>query len=119
MSEAHVHFRVGTEQYALPVENVLEVAELGLIAPVPGAPDSVLGVRNLHGQVLPVVDLAPLLGVKRRGGRSRLVIAEDAGRRGGLVVDDVVEVGELLSESGETQLDLDAVFTAIGAGAGA
>jgi purine-binding chemotaxis protein CheW len=117
MSRAHVHFRVGAEEYALPVEHVLEVAEVGSISPVPGAPEPVLGVRNLHGQVLPVVDLAPVLGMERRGDRSRLLVAEEAGRRAGLVVDDVLEVGELLRGSGKTELDLGAVFTAVEAGA--
>ena len=54
MSGVHVRVRVAGEHYALPVEDVLEVAELRAITPVPGAPPAVLGVRNLRGQVLPV-----------------------------------------------------------------
>ena len=47
----------------MPVENVLEVAELGGLSAVPGAGGAVLGVRNLHGQVLPVFDLARVLAI--------------------------------------------------------
>ena len=69
----HVRFRVGDESFALPVGQVLEVAELGSLAPVPGAPPSVLGVRNLRGQVLPVIDLAGVLGTAHapRGAEAR------------------------------------------------
>ena len=60
----HVRLRVGSELYAIPIENVLEVAELGELSAVPGAEPVVLGVRNLHGQVLPVFDLAWALVIK-------------------------------------------------------
>jgi purine-binding chemotaxis protein CheW len=91
----HVRFRVGTESYAVPVEQVLEVAVLGALAPVPGAPPAVLGVQNLRGQVLPVVDLATVFGLQRDGPAKRLVITESQGRRAGLAIDEVVDVGEL------------------------
>lgn len=92
----HVRFRLGDESLALPVTQVLEVAELGTIAPVPGAPPAVLGVRNLRGQVLPVIDVAALIGTRRGTVRAaKLVIAEGAGRRAGLAIDRVTDVSEL------------------------
>ncbi len=92
---AHVKFRVNGEGYAVPVEQVLQVAELSELATVPGASPAVLGVRNFRGQVLPVVDFAAVLGVERSGRPRRLVIAEYQGRRAGLAVDDVTDVGAL------------------------
>jgi chemotaxis signal transduction protein len=59
----HVRLRVGREMYALPIENVLEVAELGDLTTVPGARAGVLGVRNFHGQVRPVFDLAHVFDI--------------------------------------------------------
>ena len=115
----HVRFRVAGGGYALPVANVLEVAEVGLLAPVPGAPSPVRGVRNLHGQVLAVVDLAVALGVERNHQASRLLIVESEGRRAGLVIDEVVDVAELPSEKPEELLDLDEVFQAVEARAAA
>jgi purine-binding chemotaxis protein CheW len=91
----HVRFRVGAENFALPVGQVLEVADVGPLAPVPGAPPSVLGVRNLRGQVLPVIDLATVLGTPRAEAATQLVITEDAGRRAGLAIDQVTDVGDL------------------------
>jgi purine-binding chemotaxis protein CheW len=92
----HVHVRVhiGRERYAIPIANVLEVADVGDVAPVPGAPAAMLGVRNLRGQVLPVIDLAAVLGVATEGPR-RLLVAEDRDRRAGLAVDLVTDVETL------------------------
>jgi purine-binding chemotaxis protein CheW len=94
VSEVHVRIGIGTEHYALPVERVLEVAELGDLAPVPGSPAEVMGVCNLRGQVLPVMDLARVLGLPQ-GEPGRIVVAELAERRAGLAVDAVIDVGEL------------------------
>lgn len=100
----HVRVRVGRESYALPVEHVLEVAELGHLAPVPGAAAVVLGVRNLRGQVLPVFDLARVFGVSQEGAPERLLVAQDGARLAGFAIDEVTDVGELPepSEDGES-----------------
>jgi purine-binding chemotaxis protein CheW len=95
MSDVHVRFRIGPESYALPVGQVLEVADIGQLSRVPGTPPAVLGVRNLRGQVLPVFDLASVLGTARDASAGKLVITEEAGRRAGLAIDEVTDVGEL------------------------
>jgi purine-binding chemotaxis protein CheW len=99
----HVRLRVGGESYAFAVEHVLEVAELGEIAPVPGAAAGVLGVRNLRGEVLPVFDLASVFGIGREGVARRLLVVEHDGRRAGFAIDEVVGVGELPSPAEETE----------------
>jgi purine-binding chemotaxis protein CheW len=130
MSGVHVRVRVAAEHYALPVEQVLEIADLGAIASVPGSPPEILGVRNLRGQVIPVIALATLLGLT--GGQpSRVVVAESGDLRAGIVVDEVLDVAELppASEQAESNyllgaflidgelvgaLDVDAVLTPSG-----
>jgi purine-binding chemotaxis protein CheW len=106
VSGVHVRLAVGGEAYAFAVENVLEVTHLGAIAQVPGAGADVLGVRNLRGEVVPVFDLASLLGIERDGAARRLVIVENDGARAGLAFDDVLGVGELAApiEAGESPL---------------
>jgi purine-binding chemotaxis protein CheW len=98
----HVRLRVAGEAYALAVENVLEVAELGDLAPVPGAQRSVLGVRNLHGEVLPVFDLATVFGIPRAEPAARLLVAEHDGKRAGFAIDEVTDVSELTDPGEET-----------------
>ena len=90
-----VRMRVGGEQFALPVEHVREIARLGAISPVPGAGNVVLGVRNLRDQVLPVFDLAALLGVTADCPPSRIIVVEQGGHRAGLAIDAVTDVAAL------------------------
>jgi purine-binding chemotaxis protein CheW len=92
----HVRVKVAKESYALPVEHVLEVAELGEVTPLLGAGAAVVGVRHLRGQVVTVVDLAAVLGVASgTTTTARIVIAEQGGRTAGLAVDDVEGVEQL------------------------
>lgn len=99
---AHVRLRVGGEQYALPVRAVQEVAPIGDVMPMPGAPPHVLGVRNVRGEVVPVIDLAALAGLGKGGRSAVLAVIEDTGRRAGLAVDEVIDVGPLPSRSHES-----------------
>jgi purine-binding chemotaxis protein CheW len=102
VSRLHVRVRVADEHYALAVEDVLEVAELGDVTPVPGAGAAVLGVRNLRGQVLPVVDLATFFELSPAQ-PERIVIAERGGLRAGLAVDAVDGVEDLPEASEEVE----------------
>src|SRR5262249_33103954 len=92
---AYLRLRIGAEAYAIPVEFVREVFELGRVEAVPGARPEMLGVRNVRGQILPVADLAPLLGLARAAPPDRLLLAEAGGRRAGFAVDEVSGVSEL------------------------
>jgi purine-binding chemotaxis protein CheW len=103
VSGLYVWVRAADEQYALPVADVLEVAELGDVTPVPGADAAVVGVRNLRGQVLPVVDLQTVLGLPRAQAPERIVIVEREGRVAGLAVEMVADVERLPDASEEPE----------------
>ncbi len=103
---AYVRLAVGAEAYAMPVENVLEVAELGQVTAVPGARPELLGIRNLRGRILPVADLARVLGIARTAPPVRLVVAQDAGRTAGFAVDEVRAIGELPDPDQDTESGL-------------
>ena len=104
MNGLHVWLRVGAEHYAVPIESVRQVDELGLLSPVPGAGGALLGLRNLQGQVLPVFELARVLGIAadEPARPRRVVVAEHDGRVAGLGVDEVTDVGLLEAEAEET-----------------
>lgn len=106
MSDMHVRLRVGGESYAFAVANVLEVVEPGDVSPVPGSGESVLGVSNLHGEVMPVFDLAAVLGISRDGAARRLLVVEHDGRHAAFAVDEVLDVGELPAHWEETDSSL-------------
>lgn len=98
MSATYVRLTVGAEEYALPVEHVLELSELGDITPVPGSSDRILGVRNLRGSLLTVIDLAAVLGTPEPGLPLRLAVVEDGPRRAALTLDGVAGITELPGE---------------------
>ena len=105
MNGVHVRLRVGSERYAVPIENVLEVAELGELSKLPGAGAAVLGVRNLRGHVLPVFDLARVLTVAGDATALRMLVAEHEGRKAALAVDEVIDVSELIGDDEHTEAE--------------
>lgn len=97
MTTDWVQVRLGGERYAIDVADTLEVGLRGDVTRVPGAPCDVLGVHNLRGQILPVLDLAGALGVADGDGTQApyIVVAEGDGHRASLAVDEILAVGTL------------------------
>src|SRR5690349_2421457 len=62
-----VTFSLAGETYALETRFVHEVCRLGSFVQVPGASRAFLGVTVHRGEVLPIVDLRELLGIRTRG----------------------------------------------------
>lgn len=96
-------FTIGTARYALELRWVREVVNLGFVTSVPTAPAALGGVCNLHGTILPVLDVGVLLdgvpGVPARQGDGALVI-EAEGLVCGLRVDQVDHVASLHETAG-------------------
>ena len=91
-------FAVGGGRYALELRWVREVVSLGFVTGVPTAPMALGGVCNLHGAILPVLDVAALLdlppGPPARQGDGALVL-EAEGIVCALRVDQVDHVASL------------------------
>lgn len=95
-------FRLGEGDFGMPVAAVEEVAPCGAIEAVPSAPAFLAGTAGVRGEQVPVVDLARHLAIPATPThRSRLLLVRAAGRRLGLMVDEVlgVEVLEAASVS--------------------
>ena len=101
-----IRLTVACEAYAMPVEYVAEVAGLGEVRAVPGARPELLGIQNLRGQILPVFDLALLLGIPRTAPPSRLLVVEASGCQAGFAVDEVSGIGDLPDPGEDTGSDL-------------
>lgn len=89
-----VTFRLADEIYGINVMQVQEVLRMTEIAPVPGAPSSVIGIINLRGNVVTVVDTRELFGLMREDvtDQTRIMIVECNKVIVGLLVDSVAEV---------------------------
>lgn len=92
-----VTFRLAEEIYGINVMQVQEVLRMTEIAPVPGAPSSVIGIINLRGNVVTVVDTRELFGLMREDvtEQTRIMIVECNKIIVGLLVDSVAEVVNL------------------------
>lgn len=92
--ETWVEFRLGADLFALPVTQVREILRLREVTPVPHAPFPIIGVINLRGRVVPLVDLCARLGMTAAppGQASRIVLVESQRRSIGLLVDAVERV---------------------------
>lgn len=60
--------RLGDEQYGIPSEYVHEVQKRKTCTPLPGTPDFILGLINVRGKILGLVDLRPILGITDKSG---------------------------------------------------
>lgn len=92
-----VTFHLEEESYGINVMQVQEVLRVSEIAPVPGAPPYVLGIINLRGNVVTVIDTRSRFGLPPGDidDSSRIVIIESEGQVVGILVDSVAEVVEL------------------------
>jgi purine-binding chemotaxis protein CheW len=81
----------------LDAAGIQEVIRLGPVTPVCYAPEEVLGIVNLRGKIVTIVDLGLRLGFPKAmaGGDSRIFIIEDRNEFIGLLVDRVDEVVEV------------------------
>jgi purine-binding chemotaxis protein CheW len=89
-----VTFHLNNEVYGIAVMQVMEVLRSVDITPVPGAPDYVLGIINLRGNVVTVIDTRKRFSLPSKDvdDLSRIVIIESNGQVLGMLVDCVAEV---------------------------
>jgi purine-binding chemotaxis protein CheW len=99
-----VTFRLDEEVYGINVMLVQEVLRITDIAPVPGAPGYVVGIINLRGNVVTVIDTRMRFGLPTRemDDSTRIVIIEAEKQTVGIVVDSVAEVVDIYSNEIES-----------------
>jgi purine-binding chemotaxis protein CheW len=99
-----VIFRLDNETYGINVMQVQEVLRYTEVAPVPGAPPYVLGIINLRGNVVTVIDTRLRFGLLQTetNDQTRIVIIETENQVVGILVDAVAEVVYLRQSEIET-----------------
>lgn len=99
-----VTFRLDEEKYGINVMQVREVLRESEIAPVPGAQDYVIGIINLRGNVVTVIDTRQRFGLAPRpdDDQTRIVIIESEEEVVGMRVDSVAEVADVPTAEIET-----------------
>lgn len=96
-----VTFRISNELYALPVDTVKSIERMQPIRPVPMAPENIVGIMNLRGVVMTVIDLRAMLNMPQceYTPDTRLLVIKDVA----YIVDEALDVLEIDPEHLEMQ----------------
>lgn len=115
-------FKLGSEEYAVPINCVQEIIMPQKATRIPKSPGYVDGVINLRGNIIPVIDGKKKFNLKEKKGSDiidkRIMILEVEDETTGLIVDNVNEVINLtISEIEPPPIDLEQnteIFCGIG-----
>lgn len=103
-----VVFSLGQVEYGGDITKVQEIIRLPEITALPGTANYILGIINLRGSIIPIIDLKKKLGLPGAEitDETRVIVVEINSQKVGLVVD---EVSEVISFSSEEIVPADAV----------
>lgn len=90
-------FSLAKEYYGIDVSCAKEVAHLGLVTRVPNASLFIKGVTNLHGEIIPLVDLSFFLGIAPvdMSDKLEMIIMENGTSLVGILADKIEETTQL------------------------
>jgi purine-binding chemotaxis protein CheW len=93
-------FFLAQEQFAVPVEEVQEVLLSQPLTPVPLAADTIVGLLNLRGAIMPAIDLRTKLGFERLPptGTQKFLVLKTTEGLVSIVVDEIGDVFELAGD---------------------
>ncbi|OCA85120.1 chemotaxis protein CheW [Pseudobacillus wudalianchiensis] len=96
-------FKLGNEEYGLPVDQVKDIITVPELTPAMNSPFSIIGMMNLRGNIMPVMDLRRRLHLAegKLTRKSRVIVTETAETPIGLLVDQVVQVMKVNKETTE------------------
>ncbi len=89
-----IEFSLGSEDYAIPLLMVREVISVPDTTPIPKSPAHFLGIMNLRGQVISIVDLRKKLKIEmsKHNKEEAVIIVDVGGINIGVVVDSINKV---------------------------
>ncbi len=98
-----VGFRIGNETFGVRIGSVREIVRVPEITAVPSAPETVEGVTNLRGKIIPVMDLRKRFGQSeiQPDKKNRILVVELENKLVGLIVNAASEIeapGNLFAE---------------------
>lgn len=99
--QQYLTFMLGGEAFAIGILSIKEILEYEQLTEVPMTPDSIRGVINLRGAVVPVIDMSVRFGKKSAPNTRRTcivileIVSDDEEHTIGVVVDSVSEVLEI------------------------
>lgn len=105
-----IAFRVGCNYLLASLDEVVEILDMPRMTRVPLAQPWVLGIANIRGNLLPVVDISGFLGgeMSITGDKTRVLVVDYDGIYSGLVVDEVYGLKHFMeSEHADAEPEVD------------
>lgn len=96
-----IAFRIGNQEFCVDIMSVREIRGWTPATPMPHAPSYVIGVVNLRGAVLPIIDLSARLGMKPTEPTARhvIIVAQVKRQQVGLLVEAVSDILTVTEEN--------------------
>jgi purine-binding chemotaxis protein CheW len=103
-----ISFEIGGQEFCIDIRSVREIRGWAPATPMPHSPEYIVGVINLRGMVMPVIDLRSRLGLGQTEPTERhvIVVIQADGRTAGLLVDGVRESFHVETSSLQVPPDL-------------
>ncbi len=96
-TESFLAFRLGEEKFAIPITDLKSVIAVPHITKIPLSPPHLLGIINLRGEILPLLDFHQPFQIPALGGEKekRILIVSEKIRPLAFLVDEVMEIHEV------------------------
>ncbi|WP_079527532.1 chemotaxis protein CheW [Solibacillus isronensis] len=116
--EKAVVFLCGTEQYAVPVEQVVSIEKLERVTPIPHLPNYLLGFSRIRGELTPIIDFQTILYNRPTNTQTaKIIVLKTELINYGLVVADAKEIIDfeegVLKQLGLVNYEKTKYFTAV------
>ena len=107
-----IAFRLHDQEFCVKTTTIREIRGWAPCTPIPHAPADVIGVMNLRGSVIPIIDLAYKLGMKSTvaNERSAIVVSEVHNMVIGMLVDRVSDILTITDNLVHTVPEMSASF---------
>lgn len=92
INERCIEFSLGGETYALPLNIVKEVISKTQSTPIPNSPDYNLGIINLRGTIVTIIDLRKKMKIKSKPTEEAIIVLELNNNFVGIIVDSINKV---------------------------
>ncbi|MGZ5279069.1 MAG: chemotaxis protein CheW [Pseudobdellovibrionaceae bacterium] len=93
----YLTFQLRSELFGMPIQDIREINQHGEVTPVPHSPESMKGVMNLRGKIIPVINLRIKFGMAEQDltRDSCIIVVDTTIGQIGMIVDSVKEVLDL------------------------
>lgn len=92
INERCIEFSLGGETYALPLNIVKEVIQKSETTKIPNTPDYHLGIINLRGTIVSIIDLRKKMKIKSQPSEEAVIVLELNNSFVGIIVDSINKV---------------------------